>query len=63
MASLRYTDVLDMLFQTHIKIFITWTPYNIYVIQTAKRYSNRWFRKLCHFYKIFNEKAPRIYSI
>ena len=58
MASLRYTDVLDMIFQTHIKIFITWTPYNIYVIQTAKRCSNRWFRKLCHFYKIFNEKSP-----
>ena len=25
--------------------------------------SRCWFRKLCHFYKIFNEKHPRIYLI
>ena len=23
--------------------------------------SRRWFRKLCHFYKIFNDKSPLIY--
>ena len=25
--------------------------------------SRCWFRKLCHFYKTFNENPPRIYSI